>query len=104
MQTLSLRNISIEIPSVVGGGDPDPFHQDAVWSIYDRHGNLFGNAHSSNLLTLNQAIERAIAIATTDYCHQVTIRWEGESLEEVAPAGARLNTLLKSFQSLEIVD
>ena len=33
MQRTSLNNISLEIPPVVGGGDPDPFHKDAVWSI-----------------------------------------------------------------------
>ena len=56
MQRISLNNISLEIPSVVGGGDPDPFHKDAVWSIYDGAGNIL-SAQKQTLFTLGAAVE-----------------------------------------------
>ena len=92
MNRISLNNISLEIRSVVGGGDPDPFHKDAVWSIYDFAGNIF-SAQKQTLFTLGAAVEIAVEIAAEQTVFdQVTIRWEGESIEEMAFAIAGLTT------------
>jgi hypothetical protein len=91
MQRISLNNISLEIPSVVGGGDPDPFHKDAVWSIYDGAGNIL-SAQKQTLFTLGAAVELAVEIAAEQTIFdQVTIRWEGESIQEMAFAIAGLS-------------
>ena len=81
MNSIKLQNISLEVPPIICGEcNPDAFHHDAVWSLYDRHGNLFGDAQSSNWHTFSRAMQQAITIATTGHCHEVVIRWEGDSL------------------------
>lgn len=80
MQSISLSNVSIEIPEVVSTQQPNPFHKEAAWSLYDAKGNIY-SLSKQTLFLLHDAIELASDIAQEG--GTVRIRWEAESLSEV---------------------
>jgi hypothetical protein len=72
------NTITVETPEVVSLQQPNHFHRDGAWSLYDDKGNLFGSATSSNLYCLHDAIQLAVELSESG--ESVTVRWEDERI------------------------